>query len=181
MRAICCTCSTVLGATAAAARRSVGSLRSGEYASRYSATSSSDLNTHCAPMAVSNLRSAAANSVALTPFANVGMALSVSPRRDDPGVQRPVDGDAVTLLHRQRRVVVNERRLFRAGNPGQQLRRADGRADVCGQRYPALASELLEHEQRAPLRESGERGLPFAPELIELAIDSGDVAVVEGV
>src|SRR5580658_515619 len=67
MRTICCTSSVADGATAADAMRSSGSLRNGEYASRYRSRSSSEVNTHGGPTAFWNSAIALAKSLWLTP------------------------------------------------------------------------------------------------------------------
>src|SRR5262245_59087456 len=75
MRTTACTSSTVDGAIAADARRSSGSSRSGEYAARYSATSSSLLKTHSLPTADSKAGRALSNVLWLRPAGKrVGMA-----------------------------------------------------------------------------------------------------------
>src|SRR5690606_25510400 len=87
---------------------------------RYSATSSSGLNTHCAPMAASNLASAVANSALLTPGGSIGIvdpqacgerrkraALGMRGRCDDPGEQRAIPRNGVAFLKPERTVVMD--------------------------------------------------------------------------
>src|SRR5690606_21741696 len=83
---------TVDGATAADATRSPGSPQKGEYASRYRATSSSDVKTQSAPTAARNSSRAALKSASLTPGGLAMVEFSSDSGRfargDDPGTER---------------------------------------------------------------------------------------------
>src|SRR5690606_3496337 len=193
-RTTACTSSTVAGATAADATRSSGSPQFDEYASPYSATSSSDVNTHSGPTASRNSSSAALKSRSLTPG---GVAISDLPanrgaRRDDPRVElrrlvepsreagvgraairrRDGAGRDQRVGERARpafaRGIELEREIGRGRSDDAMARRSVRARLVLGYEHDAQAvipREALEEKERGPLGQAGDRAGPLTPTL----------------
>src|SRR5690606_25381547 len=174
MRTTCWTSSTDAGATAADASDSRGVSRINEYGSRYASRSSSDVNTHSAPTAAANSRTAAANVSASTLGGRTAIVeISVSRssasgtlRREEPENERV----AIGRVPRRPKRAQDSRTLARR----EQVVRVARFAAICDAQA-VMQREPLEREGRARRRHAGHGGGRVSPELVQRGVQRREI------